>query len=179
MGSHSPLPFPRFYSAFPPDSSLWSMGTFRPNFMIGNSQSHIDLSTSFHNCLRPSKARRGPGTESPSQLQEEPTLLTPWFWPLASRTVWPSVQFSSVNRWCLTLCNPMDCSIPGFPIHHQLPEFIQTHVHWASDTIQPSHPLSSPSNPSFNLSSIRVFSNEPVLYIRWPKYWSFSFSIDR
>ena len=63
-----------------------------------------------------------------------------------------SVQFSSVVQSCLTLCNPMDCSMPGLPVHHQLPEFTQTHVHWVGDAIQPSHPLSSPSPPAFNLS---------------------------
>ena len=61
-------------------------------------------------------------------------------------------QFSSVAQSRLTLCNPMDCSTPGLPIHHQLPEFTQTHVHWVGDTIQPSHPLLSPSPPIFNLS---------------------------
>ena len=70
----------------------------------------------------------------------------------------------------------MDCSTPGFPVHHQLLELAQTHVHWVGDAIQPSHPLSSPSPLAFNLSHHRVFSNESVL-IRWPKYWSFSFSI--
>ena len=64
----------------------------------------------------------------------------------------------------------------GFPVYHRLPEPTQTHVYRVGDAIQPSHPLSSPSLPSFNLSSIRVFSNELVLNIRWPKYWSFSFS---
>ena len=68
----------------------------------------------------------------------------------------------------------MDCSTPGLPVHHQLPEFTQTHVHWVSDAIQPSHPLSSPSPPSIFQ---RVFSNESELHTRWPKYWSFSFSI--
>ena len=62
------------------------------------------------------------------------------------------VQFSSVAQSCLTLCDPMNCSTPGLPVHHQLPQFIQTHVHWNSDAIQPSHPLSSPSPPAFNLS---------------------------
>ena len=88
-----------------------------------------------------------------------------------------SVQFSSVAQSCPTLCDPMNCSTPGLPVHHQLPDFTQTHVHRVSDAIQPSHPLSSllllpPSPPS-----IRVFSNESTLYMRWPKYWSFSFSI--
>ena len=71
----------------------------------------------------------------------------------------------------------MDCSTPGFSVHHQLPELAQTHVHQVSDTIQPSHPLSSPSPPAFNLSQPRVFSSESVFPIRWPKYWSFSFSV--
>ena len=88
-----------------------------------------------------------------------------------------SVQFSSVTQSCPTLCNLMDCSTPGFPVLHYLPEFAQTHVHWFSDAIQPSHPLSSPSPPSSVFPSIKVFSNESVLCIRWPKYWSFSFSI--
>ena len=88
-----------------------------------------------------------------------------------------SSQFSSVAQLCLTLWDIMDCNIPGFPVHHQLSEFAQTHVHWVGDAIQPSHPLSFPSPPAFNLCSIRVFFNESVLPIRWPKYWSFSFSI--
>ena len=70
----------------------------------------------------------------------------------------------------------IDCSSPGLPAHHQLPEFTQTHVHQVSDAIQPSHPLSSPSPPAFILPSTRVFSNESALWIRWPKYCSFSIS---
>ena len=61
-------------------------------------------------------------------------------------------QFSSVAQSCPTLCNPMDCSTEGLPVHHQLPEFTQTHAHWVGDAIQPSHPLSSPSSLTFNLS---------------------------
>ena len=86
-------------------------------------------------------------------------------------------EFNSVTHWCPTLCNPMDCSTPGFPLHHQLPELAQTHIHRISDAIQPSHPLSSLSSPASILPSIRVFSSESVLCITWPKYWSFSFSI--
>ena len=73
----------------------------------------------------------------------------------------------------------MDSSMPGFPVHYQLPEPTQTHVYWVGDAIQPPHPLSSPSPPAFNLSQHQVFSNESVLpmSISWPKYWSFSFSI--
>ena len=78
---------------------------------------------------------------------------------------------------CLTLCDPIDCSTPGFHVHKQLLELAQIQVHWVSDTIERSHPLSSPSPPVFNLSSIRVFSSESVLCIRWPKLWSLSFSI--
>ena len=70
----------------------------------------------------------------------------------------------------------MDCSTPGFLVHHQLPELAQTHVHGVGDAIQPSHLLSSPSPPSIS-PSITVFSNESVLHIRWPKYWSFSYTI--
>ena len=88
-----------------------------------------------------------------------------------------SVQFSSVAQLCPTLCDPMDCSTPDLPVHHQLPEFTQTHVHWVSDAIQPLI-LCCPLLllPSI-FPSIRVFSNESALCIRWPKYWSFSFSI--
>ena len=78
---------------------------------------------------------------------------------------------------CLTLCELMDCSTPGLPVHYQLPEFTQTHVHWVGDAIQPSHALSSPSPPALNLFQHQGFSNESALRIRWPKYWSFSFNI--
>ena len=75
------------------------------------------------------------------------------FWVNASKCVqFSSVQFISVARSCLTLCNPMNRSTPGLPVYHQLPEFTQTHVYWISDAIQPSHPLSSPSPPAPNPS---------------------------
>ena len=84
----------------------------------------------------------------------------------------------SVTKLCLTLCNPMDCRRPGFPVHHQLLELAQTHVHWVSDAIQPSHSLSPPSPPAFNLSQHQsLFKGVNSLAIRWPKYWRFSFSI--
>ena len=86
-------------------------------------------------------------------------------------------QFSSVAQSCPTLCDPMNCSTPGGPVHHQLPEFTQTHVHQVADAIQPSHPLSSPLLLPPIPPSIMGFSNESTLLIRWPKYWSFSFSI--
>ena len=97
--------------------------------------------------------------------------------PETITTLLISYQFSSVAQSCLALWDPMDCSTPGFPVHHQLLELTQSHVHWVGDAIQPFHPLLSPSPPAFNLCSLKVFSSESVLHIRWPKYWSFSFSI--
>ena len=94
-----------------------------------------------------------------------------------SRICFRNLQFSSVAQSCPTLWDPMNCSMPGLPVHHQLPEFIQTH---SIESVMPSnhlilcHPLLllAPIFPS-----IRVFSNESALHIRWPKYWSFSFNI--
>ena len=92
-----------------------------------------------------------------------------------------SVEFSSVIQLCPTLCNPMDCSMPGFLVHHQLLELAQTHVYRVSDAIQPchppSHPLLFPSPPAFRFSQHQGLFSESVLRIRWPKYWSFSFNI--
>ena len=91
--------------------------------------------------------------------------------------VFSSVQFSSVAQSCLTLCNPMNRSTPGLPVHHQLPKYTQTHVHRVGDAIYHlilCRPLLllPPTPPS-----IRVFSNESTLRMRWPKYWSFTLSI--
>ena len=88
-----------------------------------------------------------------------------------------SVQFSSVTQLCLTLCDPMNRSTSGLPVHHQLPESTQTHVHLVGDAIQLSHCRALLLLPSI-FPSIRVFSNESALCIRWPKYWSFSFNIN-
>ena len=95
-------------------------------------------------------------------------------WPRGSGLT-VTIQFSSVTQSCPTLCDPMDCSRPGFLVYHQLPELV--HVHPVSDVIQPSHSLLSPSPPASIFPSIRVFPNKSVLHITWPKYWSFSFSI--
>ena len=81
------------------------------------------------------------------------------------------IQFSSVTQSCPTLCDPMNCSTPGLPVHHQLPEFTQTHVHWVSDAIQPSHPLLFPSPPTLNLSQhqdlFKWVSSLHQVAIRW------------
>ena len=87
-----------------------------------------------------------PGFPRTSQLTEIPPRFLTWMHYSLDH------QFSSVAQSCLTLCDPMDHSTPGLPVHHQLPEFTQTHVHWVRDAIQPSHPLSSPSPPAFSLS---------------------------
>ena len=99
---------------------------------------------------------------------------------MPSKSGSPSPKSSSSSVLSLShvrLCDPMSCSTPGLPVHHQLPEFTQTHVHRVGNAIQPSHLLLSllllPPIPP----SIRVFSNESTLHMRWPKYWSFSFSI--
>ena len=89
-----------------------------------------------------------------------------------------SVQFSSVAQKCPTLCNPMNCSTPGLPVHHQLPEFTQTHVHRVGDAIRPSHPLVVPfSSCPQSLPASESFPMSQLFRMRWPKYWSFSFSI--
>ena len=115
---------------------------------------------------------RKPGLESEMTCERYHGFLFSSILPNIS-----SVQFSSVTQLCPTLWHPTDCSTPGLPVHHQLPEFTQTHVHRVADAIQPSDPLSSTSPPAFNLSQHQSLLNESVLHIRWPKYWSFSFSI--
>ena len=98
-------------------------------------------------------------------------------WQAGSLPLVPPAQISSVAQSCLTLCDPMNHSTLGLPVHHQLPELTQTHVHQVSDAIQPPHPLSSLLYLPPILSSVRIFSNESTLHMKWPKYWSFSLSI--
>ena len=99
------------------------------------------------------------------------------WWQIRNKESFPFIsQLSSVAQSCLTLCGPMDCSMPGLPVHHQLPELAQIHVHLVDDVIQPSHPLSSPS-PAFNFSQHQGLFKWSVLLIKWPEYWSFSISI--
>ena len=90
--------------------------------------------------------------------------------------IWNKHVSVQVSHSYLTLCDTMDCSIPGFPVHHQLPELTQTHVHRVGDTIQPSHPLLFLPLPPSIFPCIRVFFIELALHIRWSKYWSFSMS---
>ena len=113
----------------------------------------------------------------PLSLHPTPTSLSLPFRTLGRSWSLESAQFSSVAQSCPTLCDPRNGSTPGLPVHHQLPESTQTHVHRVSDAIQPSHPLLSPLLLPPIFPSIRVFSNVSALHIRWPKCWSFSFSI--
>ena len=100
-----------------------------------------------------------------------------FIWGLHVLFWFTSDQIRSVAQSCLTLCNPMNRSTPGLPVHHQLPEFTQTHVHQVSDAIHPSHPLASPSPPAPNPSQHQSLFQWVNYLLRWPKYWSFSFSI--
>ena len=88
-----------------------------------------------------------------------------------------NTETGSLVQSCLTLCNPMNWRTPGLPVHHQLPEFTQTHIHGVGDAVQPSHPLLAPSSPTFSLLQYQGLSKESVLRIKWPKYWSLSFNI--
>ena len=92
-----------------------------------------------------------PATGQPCSFPYLPNRVGPIQYPLDLCTSW-NIQFSSVAQSCLTLCDPMDHSMPGLPVHHQLPDFIQIHVHWVGEDIQPSHPLLSPPPPAFSLS---------------------------
>ena len=110
----------------------------------------------------------------PSDLLPSIRLLSFFAWIIEM----PQTTFLLLfSHSCLTICDPMDCSTPGFPVLHHLLELAEIHVHQVGDAIQQSHPLSSPSPPAFNLSQNQGCSNELVLCIRWPKYWSFSFNI--
>ena len=88
------------------------------------------------------------------------------------------ICFCSVTKSCPTLCDSMDCSAPGSSVLHYLSKFVQIHIHWVGDVIQPSYPLLPLSPPALNLFQHQGLSSEVTLCIRWPKYWSFSFSIN-
>ena len=148
------------------------------------------LTTSSTLCRMPHLNNKQNKNKNPIFIRQDYHLAQPWpseekqtknsaqisTYTKLTQTTGPTFSsFSSVSQSCPTLCDPMDCSMTGLPVHHQLPEFTQTHVHWVSDAIEPSHRLSSPS-PTFNLSQHQGLSKS-VLCIRRPKYWSFSFSI--
>ena len=130
---------------------------------------HFELSNTSHNPVHPSGI-----TWILVVLMGRPWLLS---WSRNENFLLHSAQFSIVAQSCPTLCNPMGSSMPGFPVHRQLPELAQIHVHHVGDAIQSSHPLLSLLILPSIFPSIRVFFNESVLCIRWPKDWSFSFSI--
>ena len=123
-----------------------------------------------------------PGGRGDTQVASRLSAEAGWTWvngcePDSIFSQFCLLQFSSVAQSCLTLCNPMDCSTSDFPVHHQLPDFAQTHIHQVSDAIRTSHPLLSPSPPAFNLSQHQGLFQGVRLCIRWLKYCSFSFSI--
>ena len=102
---------------------------------------------------------------------------TPWFCACLSQIPLDTTSCCcSVAKSCPTLCDPVDCSMPGSPVLHHLPELAQAHVHRVGDAMQPSHPLLPTSPLAFSLSQHQGLSNESALCIRWPKYWSFSIS---
>ena len=114
-----------------------------------------------------------PPGDLPNPGIKPPSLASPALagHPFTSQSV------SLVVQLCPTLCDPMDCSTPGLPVHHQLLELAQTPVHWVSEAIQPSHPLSSPSPPALNLSQHQGLFQWVSSLHQVPKYWSFSFSM--
>ena len=107
----------------------------------------------------------------------EPESLTSPAWQADSLPLAPPSTIVVQSLSHVWLCDPINCSIPGFRVLHHLPELAQMHVHWVSGAIQPSHPLLSLSPPALYLSQHQGLFNESVLHIRWPKYQSFSFSI--
>ena len=126
---------------------LWTSGRFQVRFQV----TYALLVTMIK------KAQVGHMAKGTEGWQERQTLIC-----------------SSVTKSCPFFWDPMDCSTPGFSILHCLPEFAQTHIRWIGDAIQPSHPLSPLLLLPSTFPSIKFFSNEPALRIRWPKYWSFS-----
>ena len=95
--------------------------------------------------------------------------LIAYFYQVLFQLLYNNLRCCSVTQLCSIVCDPMDCSTPGFPVLHHLLEFAQTHVHRVGDAIQSSHPLSSPVLPPSIFPSIRVFSNQSAFCIRWPK----------
>ena len=119
---------------------------FCPHFLCVTNITSIDISAAFHSRSDQASPRDIWEWRVPTLCWECKLMESLW------KTVWRLLQFSSVAQSCPTVCNPMNHSTPGLPVHHQLPEFTQTHAHRVSDAIQPSHPLSSPSPPAPNPS---------------------------
>ena len=155
------IPFSSFLQSFP-DSGSFPLSQFFAS--DGQSTSNATVLTMNIQCRFPSGST---GLISCSPRDSQESLQH------HNSKVFSSVQFSSVTQSCPTL-RPMDWSTPGLPVHHQ--QFIQTHVHWVGDAIQQTHPLCPLLLQPSIFPSIRVFSNESVLHIRWPKYWSLSIS---
>ena len=154
------------YSEWCRIQDLW-----RRRFSLGTRDQSLSLKSFYVAVLLKRKRTEKPSDIDITKGKESAPLAS------LSKGVISSVNFSSVYQLCPTLCDPMNHSTPGLPVHHQPPEFTQTHIHRVSDAIQPSHPLSSTSPPAPNSSSIRVFSNESTHHIRLPKYWTLGFSI--
>ena len=142
----------RFFQFHVPNYPVLSFLTYFQTKAKNSLQQYIDV-----NALKPCKIQVHP---IHNNFHVETTYISrdneriKKMWPIY--TMEYSVQFSSVTQSCLTLCDPMDCIMPGLTVHDQLPEFTQTHVHRVGDAIQPSHPLSSPSPPAFNLFQHQV-----------------------
>ena len=133
-----------------------SLGCSMPDFPVHHQLSEL-TQTHVHragDAIQPSPSSVVPFCSCPQSLPASGSFPMSQFSSGGQEKQWihVSVQFSSVTQSCLTLCDPMDCSTPGLPVHHQLPEFTQTHVHRVGGAIQPSHPLSSPSPPAPNPS---------------------------
>ena len=143
--SHSALPITFFPENCPRGAREATRNQTAKGWKEPREVIHKTKEPSFSEKLRP---RKGDFPRSQSELMTQQGTV------LQSRTIYytTSVQFSSVSQSCPTLCDPMNCSTPGLPVHHQLPEFTQTHVHRVGDAIQPSHPLSFPSPPAPNPS---------------------------
>ena len=104
-------------------------------------------------------------------------FLLPWAWGISSRLLQQSTAIAPYVGRGVFICDPMDCSTPGLSVHHQLPEATQTHVHWVGNASNLLILCCSLLLPPSDFPNIRIFSNESVLHIRWPNYWSFSFNI--
>ena len=157
---------------WPPDAKSWIIGKdpdAGKDWRQDEKVTTEDKMVGWHHQLKGHEFEQIPGD---GEGQRNLVCCSPWGHKQSNTT---SVQFSSVTQKCPTICDPMDCSTPGFPVYHQLLEFTQTYVHWVDDAIQLSHPLSSPSPPAFNLSQPQglfqwVSSSHQVAKV--PEHWA-------